>query len=203
MKAWLPWLFLALLSLLGTRGRAQGVVSDTTVREVVNIDRADELRMLNQGETQLLIGNVELSQDSIFMYGDSVILVASVQVNAYDNVTIQQGDSLAAFSDELDYNAATRLADLTGNVVLQRGDMELFTDRLAYNLTTKLATYHTGGRIVTDSTELRSTHGYYYADRQQVYFRDSVVVVDDRFEMRADTLLYDHAVAEVNLLPVG
>ncbi|MEO0732159.1 MAG: OstA-like protein [Bacteroidota bacterium] len=200
MKAQLSWLLLAFLFLLGTCGRAQGTVGDTTVREVVNIDRADELRMLNQGETQLLVGNVELSQDSIFMYGDSVILIASVQVNAYDNVTIQQGDSLAAFSDELDYNAETRLADLTGNVVLQRGDMELFTDRLAYDLTTKLATYHTGGRIVTDSTELRSTHGYYYADQQQVYFRDSVVVIDDRFEMRADTLLYDLANERVYFL---
>lgn len=193
MKKLSNYLFLALFSVLGTCGRAQGQVvpQDSVVKEAVNIDRADELRMFNKGQTQLLVGNVELSQDSIFMYGDSVVLVESVQVNAYDNVTIQQGDSLAAFSNELDYNAETLLADLTGDVVLQRSDMELYTQRLEYNLATKLATYHTGGRIVTDSTELRSTHGYYYADQQQVYFRDSVVVIDDRFEMRADTLLYD------------
>ncbi|MBC6993639.1 OstA-like protein [Neolewinella lacunae] len=184
--------FFALLSALGTCVSAQKATPrDSVVKEVVNIDAADELRMLNRGATQLLVGNVELSQDSIFMYGDSVLLARSVQVNAYGNVTIQQGDSLAAFSDVLDYNAETRLADLIGRVVLQRGNTELYTDRLAYDLTTKLATYHTGGRIVNETTELRSTHGYYYAGEEKVYFRDSVVVVDERFEMRADTLLYD------------
>ena len=136
---------------------------------------------------------MELSQDSIFMYGDSVILEGEQQVYAYDNVTIQQGDSLAVFCDELDYNAGTLLADLQRNVVLKRGNTELYTERLEYNLATKVGTYHTGGRIVNDSTELSSRHGYYYADAQEVYFRDSVVVVDKRFEMRADTLKYDLA----------
>jgi len=194
-------LLFAVLSLLSTRGRAQtGVPQDSVVKEVVDIDNADQLRMLNKGDTQLLIGNVELSQDSIFMYCDSARLVNSVELYAYDNVTIQQGDSLAAFSDELDYNAETLLAKLRGGVVLKRGTTELYTERLDYNLETKLATYHGGGRIVSKETELSSTHGYYYADEQRVYFRDSVVVIDDRFEMRADTLLYDLAAERVYFL---
>lgn len=125
------------------------------------------------------------------MYGDSVILIGSTQARAFGNVTLQQGDSLAAFSDRLNYDAQTEEADLRGNVALRRGKTELYTERLDYNLRTQLAEYHTGGRIVTDSTQLRSTHGYYYAGRGEVFFRDSVVVVDDRFEMRADTLRYD------------
>jgi lipopolysaccharide export system protein LptA len=147
--------------------------------------------MLNKGATQLLVGNVELSQDSIFMYCDSAELVNEVEVYAYDNVVIQQGDSLAAFADALDYNAETLLAELRGNVVLKRGETELYSQRLDYNLATKVATYHTRGRVVSQTTELSSTHGYYYADAKKVYFRDSVVVIDDRFEMRADTLMYD------------
>lgn len=196
------WPLIAVLLLLGTCVRAQTTrPQNGEVKEVVNIDRADELRMLNKGATQLLVGNVELSQDSIFMYCDSAKLVNEVQVYAYDNVTIQQGDSLAAFSDRLDYNAETLLAELRGNVALQRGKTELFTERLDYDLGTKLATYHTGGRIVSNgTTELSSTHGYYYADRQQVYFRDSVVAIDERFEMRADTLLYDLATERVYFL---
>lgn len=167
------------------------VRQDTTVKEFINIDRADEGYLLDQGKGQFLKGNVELSQDSIFMYCDSARVLNEVEVYAYDNVTIQQGDSLAAFSDELDYNAETLLAKLRGNVVLQRGETELYTQRLDYNLATKVATYHTRGRVVNNTTELSSTHGYYYTDQKKVYFRDSVVVVDDRFEMRADTLMYD------------
>ena len=171
--------------------RSTTITPDSTAKEVISIDRADELRMIGRGKTQQLVGNVELSQDSIFMYGDSVILEGEQQVYAYDNVTIQQGDSLAAFCDALDYNAETLLADLRGNVVLKRGETELYTERLEYDLATKTGTYHTGGRIVSQTTELSSRHGYYYANDRRVYFRDSVVVVDDRFEMRADTLMYD------------
>jgi lipopolysaccharide export system protein LptA len=196
------WPLIAVLLLLCTCARAQvNNPTDTTVAEVVNIDNANELIALNKGAIQVLVGEVELSQDSIFMYCDSAKIVNEVQVYAYDNVTIQQGDSLAAFSDKLDYNAETLLAKLRGHVALQRGNTELFTDRLDYDLKTKLATYHTGGRIVSNgTTELSSTHGYYYADRQEVYFRDSVVAIDDRFEMRADTLMYDLAAERVYFL---
>jgi lipopolysaccharide export system protein LptA len=177
---------------------AQGV--DTSGREVVSIDHADELRMQQQGRVQRLIGEVELSQDSIYMYCDSAELVSEVQLYAYDNVTIQQGDSIAAFANYLDYNAESLLAKLRDSVVLKRGDTELYTEELDYDLATKVATYHTGGRVKQNETELSSTHGYYYAGTRNVYFRDSVVVVDERFEMRADTLRYDLANERVYFL---
>ena len=192
-------LLLSLLLLLTAAGYGQAQ-PDRSERETVNIDHADELRMLRQGTAQRLVGAVELSQDSIFMYCDSAELVDEVQVYAYDNVTIQQGDSIAAFSEYLDYNSTTLLAKLRKDVVLKRGETELFTEALDYDLATKLATYHTGGRVTNGTTELSSTHGYYYADNRNVYFRDSVVVVDDRFEMRADTLRYDMASETVYFL---
>ncbi len=169
-------------------------------KETISIDHADVLQLVDKGKSQRLIGGVELSQDSIFMYCDSAELVEEVQVYAYDNVVLQQGDSLAAFSRFLDYNAETRLAKLRYDVVLKRGETELYTERLDYDLATRQATYHTGGRITRNGTELRSIHGYYYADTRNVYFRDSVVAVDDRFEMRADTLRYDLAAERVYFL---
>ena len=189
--------FVALLGASFCRGQQ---TSAAATKEVVNIDHANELRILGKGTTQRLIGEVELSQDSIFMYCDSAELVSEVQLYAYDNVTIQQGDSIAAFSEYLDYNAETLLAKLRIDVVLKRGETELFTEELDYNLATKLATYHTGGRVTNGTTELSSTHGYYYADNRNVYFRDSVLVVDERFEMRADTLRYDLANERVYFL---
>ena len=180
-------------------GLTQALEQDTT-REVISIDHANELRLLEKGAAQRLIGDVELSQDSIYLYCDSAELVREVQVYAYENVTIQQGDSIAAFSDYLDYNAETLIAKLRREVTLKRGETELYTESLDYDLATKLATYHTGGRVTNGTTELSSTHGYYYADTRNVYFRDSVVVVDERFEMRADTLRYDIARERVYFL---
>jgi lipopolysaccharide export system protein LptA len=192
--------FSILLFLLCTAGLSGQARPDTSGRQVVNIDHANELRMMQRGSVQRLIGDVELSQDSIYMYCDSAELVSEVQLYAYDNVVIQQGDSIAAFSSYLDYNATTLLANLRDSVVLKRGAVELYTEELEYNLGTKVATYHTGGRVKQNTTELSSTHGYYYAGTRNVYFRDSVVVVDDRFEMRADTLRYDLANERVYFL---
>ena len=194
-----------LLLLLLSLGCGWAVAQDPSAppaaaKEVVSIDHANELRMLDKGSRQRLIGEVELSQDSVYMYCDSAELVSEVQLYAYDNVVIQQGDSIAAFANYLDYNAETLLAKLREQVVLKRGGTELFTEQLDYDLGTKLATYHTGGRVTNGGTELSSTHGYYYADTRNVYFRDSVVVVDERFEMRADTLRYDLANERVYFL---
>lgn len=195
-------LFGTLLLIFGEKGNgllAQGrppVPADSTVSEQINIDGADLLRVEQLGpdrQAQWLIGNVELSQDTTYMYCDSAQLINSVQLFAYDNVIIQQGDSIAAFSNRLDYNAEEQIADLKGSVILQNGTRELYTDALRYDLTTKLATYTTGGRLTDGETELSSTLGYYYADRDEIYFRDSVVAIGADFEMRADTLKYDAA----------
>ncbi|MEM9837350.1 MAG: OstA-like protein [Bacteroidota bacterium] len=167
---------------------------DTSKKEIVYIDNANLLRVTGVNSDrviQKLIGNVELSQDSIYMYCDSANLVNEVQLYAYSNVVIQQGDSIAAFSDQLDYNAEELIAFLRGNVALQNGDRKLYTDALKYNLDTKIATYATGGRLTDGETELRSTFGYYYTETDQIFFRDSVVVIGEEFEMRADTLEYD------------
>ncbi|PHI21500.1 hypothetical protein CEQ90_01395 [Lewinellaceae bacterium SD302] len=167
---------------------------DTSGTEIINIDFSEQLRVLrgrNRRVVQKLIGQVELSQDSIYMYCDSADLVEEVQLYAYNNVIIQQGDSIAAFAEYLDYNAETQLADLRRNVVLQNGDRELYTDALRYDLAEKLATYTTGGRLTDGKTQLFSTRGYYYAAADRIYFRDSVVVIGEQFELRADTLMYD------------
>ncbi|MEL6275886.1 MAG: OstA-like protein, partial [Bacteroidota bacterium] len=199
----LGWALCLFWTSTGAAQEAPAARLDSTEREKVDIDNADVWQVL-QGTgdeiTQRLIGNVELSQDSIYMYADSADLVNSVQLYAYDNVIIQQGDSIAAFSDRLDYNAEDKIAHLRRNVILQNGDRELYTDALTYDLATKLATYTTGGRLTDGDTELRSTYGYYYGDTDQIYFRDSVVVVGEEFEMRADTLRYDATNETVHFL---
>ncbi|MEM8584055.1 MAG: OstA-like protein [Bacteroidota bacterium] len=161
--------------------------------QIVNIDRADILDALpndSRGEVQKLIGHVELSQDSVYMYADSAILVDQVELYAYSKVILQQGDSIAAFAERLNYNAEEQIARLRDDVILQNGQVELYTAALDYNLNTKEAIYNTPGRMTNGETELQSQRGRYYVDRELAVFIDSVVVIDERFEMRADSLQY-------------
>lgn len=177
-------------------------IETDTAKTPVDVDHADLLQLSQrQGKTyQKLIGNVELHQDSIFMYCDSALIEDDIRVLAQGNVIIQQGDSLSVFADSLNYDGEERIADLYGDVILVTTEQKLFTNHLTYNLRTKTATYFEGATIVNGETQLTSKKGYYYVDRSEAYFRDSVVVVDSLFGMLADTLLYNTSTNVVTFL---
>jgi lipopolysaccharide export system protein LptA len=170
-----------------------GQITEDTTAQKVNIDAADYFDyMREEGKMiQKLTGNVELSQDSVFMYCDTAIIENEVDVFALGNIIIQQGDSITIFSDSLAYSAETKIADLNGNVILQTGDRRLFTEHLQYDLNTKTATYQQNAILTNGQTQLRSTLGYYYVEEDLIYFKDSVEVVDTNFVLRADTLIFN------------
>ena len=159
----------------------------------VKVNFANVLRFQQLGDSsiQRLIGNVELSQDSVFMYCDSATIENSTRVQAFSNIILQQGDSISGFADTLIYDGILKEADLFGKVVLANGRQQLFTNRLHYDLKIKLATYDTGATLVNDSTRLTSISGYYYADQEVAYFKDSVLVINPTFALRADSLRFD------------
>ncbi|MEZ5039145.1 MAG: OstA-like protein [Saprospiraceae bacterium] len=181
--------------------RAQEAAQDTA-KSKIDVDHADVFEYSQKKGTviQKLIFNVELRQDSIFMYCDSATIENSLHVIAVGHVIIQQGDSTSAFSDSLYYDGLLKEADLYGEVVMENGDQRLFTDQLHYNLNTKVATYTTGATLTNGETQLTSKRGYYYVDQQEAYFKDSVSVVDPQFSLRSDTLLFNTATKVVTFL---
>lgn len=199
----MPWLgylgALLFLLLAGTNLQAQpGGVPKATPQQPTDGTR---VRVIFSRQSQLLrdkentylklVQDVELRQDSVFMYCDSAIIQNETLVFAYGNVVIQQGDSLQVFSQEAEYNGITKFAKLRGEVVLVNGTKQLYTQELDYDLNTRIATYFTGATLVNDSTQLSSQRGYYYVATQEAFFRDSVVVIDPGFRLRADTLKFN------------
>ncbi|MEM9884784.1 MAG: OstA-like protein [Bacteroidota bacterium] len=167
---------------------------DSTNKKVT-IDFADTLNLIQEnGEViQKLLGNVELRQDSVYMYCDSAVIRDRNKVVAQGNVITQQGDSLSVFSDSLNYNGDTRQATLFSKVVLDSKGQQLFTEQLDYDLNTKIATYFTGALLTNGTTQLTSKRGYFYTEVDEVYFKDSVVVIDPEFNLLSDTLKFNTA----------
>ena len=166
---------------------------DTTTGQRIEILWSDSLLVRDRGDQKIneLISNVILKQDSAYMYCDSAILINEIDLYAYGNVSILQGDSLTVFGDSLIYNGRTRKAKLSGQEVgLANNEQQLFTKRLDYDLNTKIATYRNGATLVNEETQLSSRVGYYHADTDMAYFKDSVEVTDEDFELRADTLVF-------------
>jgi len=166
--------------------------SQKDTSNLIDIEWADEFiyEVIEEDTLQRLLGNVELSQDTVYMYADSARIVNSTNLTAIGNVIMQQGDSTAVFADSVIYNADTKIADLYGEVILVNSGQQLFTDYLKYNMSTKVATYYTGATITQDSTTIRSDKGYYYLNTKEMFFKDSVVVMSPEFSLRSDTLKF-------------
>lgn len=191
-KCGLYGIWVIFLSLIATQAIGQEAVQDTA-KSKIDVDHADIFEYAQRKDTviQKLIHNVELRQDSVFMYCDSATIENSLIVIAVGHVIIQQGDSTSVFSDSLYYDGGIKEADLYGEVVLVNGGQQLFTDQLHYDLNTKIATYTTGATLTNGETQLTSKRGDFYVDLNEAYFEDSVYVVDPRFNLRADSLLFN------------
>lgn len=180
-------LFLMLLSAGGVQAQK---------KNKIRIIDADQLLGSKSGneELNIFVGNVIFEHDSAFLYCDSAVLFSDRNsLEAHNNVRIEMSDTLNLYGDVLYYDGNTRVATVTGNVVLKDNDATLYTDRLIYERNTGIAYYQTGGRIVNDDNELTSTRGYYYTEEKQVYFKNNVQLVNPEYLVKSDTLIYNTA----------
>ncbi|MDH3650390.1 MAG: hypothetical protein OEQ53_11945 [Saprospiraceae bacterium] len=184
-------LILSLLSTFSQVITAQEIQKDTTASSLVIIDAADTIRAIRRdtSETMLLIGNVKLHQDSLFMECDSARKVAN-NLFAFGKVILQQWDSLNVFADTLTYFGNTKNAELLGSVILQNKDQKLYTESLSYNTDSKIAIYDEGALLTNDTTKLYSRRGTYYVNLDEIHFKDSIYIEGREFQLYADTLKF-------------
>jgi len=129
--------------------------------------------------------NATLTCDSaVFYQNDNVF-------EAFNNVHINQGDTINIYSDHLTYNGNTKIAHLTSNVRMIDKESVLTTNTLDYNMATKVGTYVEGGKIVNKDVTLTSKNGYYFSNSRDAYFRYNVVVVTPQSTIKSDTLRYN------------
>ena len=151
-------------------------------------------------EAQLLKGNVRFRHDDVFLYCDSAYFFDKRNsFNAYGHVKIVQGDTLFIFGDVLYYDGDTKMARLRHNVRMTDRKITLVTDSLNYDRIANVGYYYTGGKLYDAENVLTSVFGYYYPGWEMAMFRDSVLLTNPGFTMRADTLKYytETAVAEM------
>ena len=95
------WVLLLGLSLSGLNAQDAPEPQEDTVRyskvDILNADFANYLAT-DTASFWFLKGNIELTQDSIFMKCDSAVVINDQDVRAYGEVVIQKGDSLSAIA---------------------------------------------------------------------------------------------------------
>lgn len=162
----------------------------------VEIVNADLLRMKDEGGISLsiLTGNVVLRQTGTLMYCDSAIINrGNNDVDAYGSVRIVR-DSVTATSRMLHHDGLTEITSLKGAVYLTDRHMELRNELLYYRMKDNIAYYLNGADIRRGkNTRISSRIGYYYANTEDLFFRQEVNITDSAYRLKSDSLQYNTA----------
>lgn len=142
-------------------------------------------------DVQVLIGNVKLLHDSMYMYCDSALIYESINsVEAFSNIRMEQGDTLFIYGDYLYYDGISQLAMLRNNVKMINRNTTLLTDSLNYDRLFNLGYYFEGGMLTDEENVLTSDWGEYSPATKLAVFNHEVELVNPRFVLTSDTLHY-------------
>ncbi len=177
----------------------QNTQSDTTKVREITIEHSDSM-IVNEilyPDVKILIGKVVLQHDSSYMFCDSALYNFSQQTfRAFGNVhvfspTNNAQDTVHMWGDSLNYHGNEKLAMVRENIILKKDSMMLYTNNLDYNTLDDIAYYFDGGTTLNGEDTLVSVLGYYYASKDEIYFRDSVRAYNPKYTIYSDTLKHD------------
>ena len=158
------------------------------------LDQADNWKYNKEigKDVQRIIGNVMMHHDSAFLFCDSAYLdEAANSVIAYGHVHVKLSDTLNLYGDSLHYDGNTKVARVKSNVKLIDNETILTTDTLVYYRLKQIAQYDYWGKIVNGNNFLVSKHGYYYTDKKEFFFKHKVILINPKYTMHSDTLMYN------------
>ena len=139
-----------------------------------------------------ITGDVILKEGLTLFYCDSATINSRTNVmEAFGNVHINQNDSINTYSQYLRYVGADRMAFLKKDVKLTDKKGTLYTQDLVYDLKSSIGNYTTGGKVVNGTSVLTSLEGTYYGNTKDVYFKKNVHLVDPKYDIISDSLLYN------------
>lgn len=168
----------------------QKPATQKTIIEMLNADTLSRRESLGP-DIQILKGNVSLLHDSTYMYCDSAYLNRTLnKLEAFDNVRIEQGDTLFIYGDYLIYEGDTKLAKLRYNVRMENRNTTLFTDSFNFDRIKNIGYFIQGGMIVDEQNELTSIYGQYSPGTKEAIFRRDVKLTNEKFTLTSDTLKY-------------
>lgn len=160
--------------------------------KIIEIIFSKELFKRVGSEYQILKDSVIFFHDGAFLYCDSAYYDEKANsFEAFSNVRMEQGDTLFLYGNYMHYEGNTKLVMFRENVRLEHGSGTLFTDSLNYDRMSNIGYYFDGGMLVDSLNELTSYWGQYEPNFKLATFKDSVILINDRFTLYSDRLKYN------------
>lgn len=155
----------------------------------IEIIHADILKYNKLIDVNRLIGNVVCKHENTFFYCDSMYLFSNQSLKAFGKIRIIS-DSLIITSDNLYYDAATKIATLENNVHCSDNHIQLVTQLLQFHTQQHYAYYPQKAEITRKDMKLTSDEGYYYSNDKTLAFKNNVVLTHPDYTIKTDTLFY-------------
>ncbi|MDE6498276.1 MAG: hypothetical protein K2L21_06420 [Muribaculaceae bacterium] len=182
--------------------------ADRTAGNRVFLEHADVLRKAQNDEFMVVQGNVLFTKGPMEMRCDSAHFYPDTEsMDAFGNVSMEQGDTLFVYADELNYDGPSEVAylysDAGKDVRLINRDVELVTPVFTYDLRADIGYYTSGGTLTDAHNRLRSIEGEYMPSTKEANFYGRVHLNShsdgDTLDIFTDTLYYntDTHVAEL------
>ena len=174
--------------------------ADRSAGNRVFLEHADKLFKQTTDSFMILTGDVVFTKGPMIMKCDSCHYFADTEsMNAFGNVSMEQGDTLFVYADELNYDGPAEIATLYANlgkkVRLINRTVELQTDIFVYDLGLDLGYYEVGGTLTDPSNRLTSQYGEYTPSTKEANFYTNVHLNSrnetDTLDIYSDTLYYN------------
>lgn len=123
---------------------------------------------------------IHVAHEGIDLYCDKAYYYIKENfIEAFGNVSMNQGDSITMSANYLEYSGATKLAIARDNVVLTEPQSRLSTDTLYFDRVKQQAYYTSGGEVVRDTSgTITSRIGRYYMENSKYQFVKDVKLVN-------------------------
>ena len=174
--------------------------ADRSAGNRVFLENANLLRKAETDSFMVLVGDVMFTKGPMIMRCDSAHYFAETEsMDAFGNVSMEQGDTLFVYADELNFDGITEIATLYADpgkkVQLINRDVMLETDVFVYDLGIDLGYYEVGGTLTDPSNTLTSLKGEYVPSTKEANFYVDVHLNSrnstDTLNIFSDTLYYN------------
>ncbi len=133
---------------------------------------------------------VKVSHNGIDVWADQINFFPDQNfIEAYNNVKVNQGDSITLNSKYVEYSAKTQFAVAKKDVVLTNPDSKLTTQILYFDRLKQEAFYNNNGKVVRDSSgTITSKIGRYYLKSAKYQFIKKVVLINPDYTIHTNRL---------------
>lgn len=139
----------------------------------------------------VLVGHVKLYHDGMYLDCDSARYYKDENsFEAYGRVKMMQGDTLTLTSDTLVYDGPMMQAHAKGRAVLTHRKTRLTTSVIDYDRMEGVGFYPAHGTLYDADNVLDSDYGQYTPALSEAIFKDNVVLVNPKFELKTNELYY-------------